>query len=154
MSAKGNLEIHCGKNIVWSKGNDNADYLFFHNKLGLVLYDKNNKSLWKANDMWRRISAPMILIMQDDGNLVIYDRCRKPYWESRTYEKCKASSGLMDLVFPHLWRETVKLTNSRLSIFTPMTLILMNFTVVTFLIVHIHCLEKRIYLNVSLNLFC
>ena len=101
LSAKGNLEIHCGKNIVWSKGNDNADYLFFHNKLGLVLYDKNNKSLWKANDMRRRISAPMILIMQDDGNLVIYDRCRKPYWESRTYEKCKASSGLMYLVFPN-----------------------------------------------------
>ena len=58
------------------------------------------------------------------------------------------------LIFRHLWRETVKLTNLRLSIFTPMTLILMNFTVVTFLIVHIHCLEKRIYLNVSLNLFC
>ena len=99
LSAEGNLEIHCGRNIVWSTGNNTADYLYFHDNGNLVLYSKNNNSIWKARDMWNRMSTPDILIMQDDGNLVLYDKCGKPYWESKTYDKCEGNSGLKILVF-------------------------------------------------------
>lgn len=102
LSSEGNLQVHCGRNIVWSKGNNNADYLYFNNKGNLVLYDKNNNQIWKANDIWKRMSTPNILIMQDDGNLVLYDECGRPYWESKTYEKCETVSGLMALTFPNL----------------------------------------------------
>ena len=99
MSAKGNLEVHCGRKIVWSRGNNTADYLYFHNNGNLVLYNKNNNPIWKASDIWNRMSTPDTLVMQNDGNLVLYDKCGKPYWESKTYDKCKEDPGLMAFAF-------------------------------------------------------
>ena len=101
MSLEGNLEVYCGKKVVWSEGNNNADYLYFHNNGSLVLHDKNNNWIWNASDIWNRMSTADILVMQDDGNLVLYDECGKPYWESETYDKCEAGSGLMALIFPN-----------------------------------------------------
>ena len=99
MSSEGKLEIYCGNKIVWSEGNNNADYLYFHNKGDLVLYNKNNDEVCSANDMWNRKSTPDDLLIQIDGNLVLYDECGRPFWESKTYDKCKPGSGLMDLIF-------------------------------------------------------
>ena len=99
LSSQGNLEVYCGKNIVWSKGSNNADYLYFHDNGELVLYDKSNNPIWTASDLWNRSSIPKELVMQNDGNLVLYDECGRAYWQSKTYEKCEASSGLMTLTF-------------------------------------------------------
>ena len=99
LSSEGNLEIYCGRKIVWSKGNKSAYYLYFHKNGTLVLYGKSNNQIWKASNIWNRKSTPDVLFMQDDGNLVLYDECGKPYWESNTYDKCGADLGLMFLTF-------------------------------------------------------
>lgn len=93
LSSEGNLEIYCGSKVVWSEGNNNADYLYFNSKGDLVLYNKNKDQVWSASNMWNRKSTPNVLLMQEDGNLVLYDECGSPYWESKTYDKCKPGSG-------------------------------------------------------------
>ena len=44
----------------------------------LLLYGKNNDLLWEAN------TRGDLLIIQDDGNLVLYDKCGYPVWSSGT----------------------------------------------------------------------
>ena len=38
-------------------------------------------------------SDPKDFILQDDGNLVVYDECGKILWESKTSGKCDAIPG-------------------------------------------------------------
>jgi hypothetical protein len=46
-------------------------------------YNAQNRPVWASNT-YRKGSAPHRLVMQNDGNLVIYDSRHRPTWSSRT----------------------------------------------------------------------
>ena len=84
----GNLELICESlGLLWSTNtiNANADFLYFV-KNELVLRGKDNTSLWKAS---YRGGSPEMLIVQDDGNLVLYDTLKRSLWSTNTQDKCR-----------------------------------------------------------------
>ena len=84
----GNLELICESlGLLWSTNtiNANADFLYFV-KNELVLRGKDNTSLWKVT--YRGKSSEM-LIVQDDGNLVLYDTLKRSLWSTNTQDKCR-----------------------------------------------------------------
>lgn len=82
----GNLELSSGTAIIWSTGTKNVDVkLYFQDETGgeeLRLYGKNEKIVWKTKGRGKATK----LILQDDGNLVMYNTCDKPTWDTGTYE--------------------------------------------------------------------
>ena len=84
----GNLELICESlGLLWSTNtiNANADFLYFV-KNELVLRGKDNTSLWKVT---YRGKSPEMLIVQDDGNLVLYDTLKRSLWSTNTQDKCR-----------------------------------------------------------------
>lgn len=61
--------------------------------LGPVLQDASGNPLWRA--MSGAFNAPGRLVMQDDGNLVLYDRRNAPVWATRDYSVGQAYSALI-----------------------------------------------------------
>jgi predicted heme/steroid binding protein len=47
----------------------------------LVVYDGDEKSIW-ASDTWNKGKEPFVLVLQDDGNLVLYDSTSTSTWAS------------------------------------------------------------------------
>lgn len=49
----------------------------------LVIYDEKNP-IWASNS-WRQNGSDCVLVMQDDGNLVIYrtEQCNEPIWSTK-----------------------------------------------------------------------
>ena len=85
----GNLELICETlGLLWSTNtiNYNAEVLYFV-KSGnvLVLRGKDNTTLWRAQNS----KTAETLILQDDGNLVLYDGNSKPVWSTGTHNKCR-----------------------------------------------------------------
>ena len=82
----GNLELSSGTAIIWSTGTKNVDVkLYFQEETGgeeLRLYGKNQKVVWKTKGRGKATK----LILQDDGNLVMYNTCDRPTWDTGTYE--------------------------------------------------------------------
>ena len=93
LSKTGNLEIWCDSEINCSTyADDNyINFLYFGDNgiypLGkdgsIRVNDTFNNLKWKAD--W--------LLMQNDGNLVIYDDCGERIWHSMTDGKCVRKSG-------------------------------------------------------------
>ena len=83
----GNLELRCRTNLLWSAGTKgyDVDFLYF-SKHGyhLLLRGKNNSTMWTAPTSARAEK----LILQDNGNLVLYDEKEKPVWATKTNNKC------------------------------------------------------------------
>lgn len=89
-----------------SSVNYNVDFLYFEKDgLNLVLHGidrpklyfhwKTNNSIWKA-----RVATAVqanVLMLHEDGNLVLYDRCNRSIWETNTNGKCL--KGLDELIF-------------------------------------------------------
>ena len=86
----GNLELICESlGLLWSTNtiNSNADFLYFvKNGYELVLRGKDNTSLWKVS---YRGGSPEMLIVQDDGNLVLYDTLKRSLWSTNSQDKCR-----------------------------------------------------------------
>ena len=61
--------------------------------LGPVLTDSAGKELWRP--ISGAIMGPGRLIMQDDGNLVFYDRTNAPIWSTRDFSVGQAYSALI-----------------------------------------------------------
>ena len=82
----GNLELSSGTAIIWSTGTKNVDVkLYFQEEIGgeeLRLYGKNQKVVWKTKGRGKATK----LILQDDGNLVMYNTCDRPTWDTGIYE--------------------------------------------------------------------
>ena len=49
--------------------------------------------MWEA-EFTRKDSEPDELILQDDGNVVVYDKCDEILWESKTSDKCNVIPGM------------------------------------------------------------
>ena len=61
--------------------------------LGPVLTDSNGNQLWRP--ITETIQGPGRLFMQDDGNLVFYDRTNAPIWATRDFSVGQAYSALI-----------------------------------------------------------
>ena len=81
----GNLEVTTGTALLWSTGTINVgvDFLYF-NWNELSLRGTDNKTIWKANSIYSEWYDE--LVIQNDGNLVIYNRCDEPMWATNIYE--------------------------------------------------------------------
>lgn len=65
-------------------------YLYMQEDANLCLYPNKEKNfpLWTSGT-YLKGSPPHVLVMQDDGNLVIYDSNKKPTWSTNTHGKGK-----------------------------------------------------------------
>ena len=86
--------LHCKDKQIWSTNtSDNSvECLSFGTNRTLSLRKKGNISIWEAEFLGID-SNPKDLILQDDGNLVVYDECGEILWESKTAGKCNVVPG-------------------------------------------------------------
>ena len=86
--------LHCKDKQIWSTNtSDNSvECLSFGTNRTLFLRKKGNISIWEAEFLGID-SNPKDLILQDDGNLVVYDECGEILWESKTAGKCNLIPG-------------------------------------------------------------
>ena len=91
----GNLEIWCKKKKLWTT-NTNDDYvdsLIFKDDGKIYLLAKDNHSRLEIGTSLTN-SRPHLMLIQNDGNLVIYDECGNRHWESRTGKLCSGTPGI------------------------------------------------------------
>ena len=91
----GNLEIWCKREKIWTTNTDD-DYiesLIFDNDGKISLLGKDNSSRWQMK-LLSRNSKPHLMLLQNNGNLVVYNECGNRLWESRTRGKCDNISGI------------------------------------------------------------
>ena len=88
----GNLEIWCNKKKLWTTNtnDDNVDSLIFKDDGKIYLLAKDNHSRLEIGTSLTN-SRPYLMLMQNDGNLVIYDECGNRQWESRTGKLCSGT---------------------------------------------------------------
>ena len=91
----GNLEIWCKRKKIWTTNTDDyyVDSLIFDNDGKICLLGKDNSSRWKSRILSRK-SKPDLMLLQNDGNLVVYDKCGNTIWESKTKGKCGTIPGI------------------------------------------------------------
>ena len=70
-----------------------VESLYFGKNSTLSLRKKGNTSIWKA-DFSGKGSDPEDFILQDDGNVVVYDECGEILWETKTFNKCNVIPGM------------------------------------------------------------
>ena len=95
LNVNGNLVLHCEDKQIWSTNTSNSsiEFLYFGKNSTLSLRKKENISIWKA-EFTGKNSEPQELILQDDGNVVVYDKCEEILWESKTSGKCNVIPGM------------------------------------------------------------
>ena len=90
----GNLEIICDGNKIWesnTKGKD-IDALYIV-KGGLALYEANKTVAWTGG-AWKRDAGPETIIMQNDGNFVMYDKIGNAQWDLGIIGRCPTGTNL------------------------------------------------------------
>ena len=91
----GNLEIMCGGYSVWSTNtyNYNIEELHFNREGKLVILNKDKsiaKNIMSSSD---NTNGAEKLILQNDGNLAIYNNDNQPLWSTGTHGKCVSSKN-------------------------------------------------------------
>ena len=91
----GNLEIWCKKKKLWTTNtnDDNVDSLIFKDDGKIYLLAKDNHSRLEIGTSLTN-SRPHLMLVQNDGNLVIYDECGNRHWESKTGKLCSGTPGI------------------------------------------------------------
>ena len=80
---------------LWTT-NTNDDYmnsLNFKDDGNIYLLGKDNNTRWSTG-IKSSNQKPYLMLIQDDGNLVIYDKCGTRTWESRTERQCSDTPGI------------------------------------------------------------
>ena len=93
LNKTGNLEIWCINKMIWSTFSDDT---YIH-----LLYFGDNGIYPLGKDGSIRINGTLnnfkqkanLLLMHNDGSLVIYDDCGGIIWQSMTEGKCEKNSG-------------------------------------------------------------
>ena len=98
LTGTGNLEIWCKKcknKKIWTTNTSDGymDFLIFKDDGKIYLLAKDNHSRLEIGLSFRN-SRPQMMLIQNDGNLVIYDECGNRKWESRTGGLCSGSPGI------------------------------------------------------------
>ena len=86
----GNLEILCGSYSIWSSGayGYNIDALHFNSEGKILILNKDKSVAKELVPFWKSTYGAEKLILQDDGNLVLYDYNSDPLWATGTKGKC------------------------------------------------------------------
>ena len=86
----GNLEILCGSYSIWSSGTYgyNIDALHFNSEGKILIINKDKSVAKQLVPFWKSTYGAEKLILQDDGNLVLYDYNSDPLWATGTKGKC------------------------------------------------------------------
>ena len=94
LNSTGNLVLHCKDKQIWSTNTSDSsvECLYFGKNRTLSLRKKGNISIWEAEFLGID-SNLKDFILQDDGNLVVYDECGEIVWESKTAGKCNVIPG-------------------------------------------------------------
>ena len=92
LKESGDLELLCRDKLLWSShtSNKDADVFQFQSDGNLVIRNVNGVDVWESNtvyDGWGFDGPPDRLILQDDGNLVLYAGSTAK-WSTETYGKC------------------------------------------------------------------
>ena len=95
LNQTGKLEVLCKGQTIWSRKTRKADvdFLYFDKNSKMILIGKDNRTEW-ITSMYIRDTKHGILMMQNDGNLAVHDECDNTLWESGSYGKCGAVSGI------------------------------------------------------------
>ena len=89
LSDTGNLEVWCNMTKLWTT-NTNVDCinsLYFKNDGNIYLLGKDNNITWSTEISSNNLK-PYMMLIEDNGNLAVYDKCGKRHWESRTTDQC------------------------------------------------------------------
>ena len=80
---------------IWTTNTnyDYLNYLNFKNDGNIYLLGEDNNTRW-STEINLVNSKPYMMLIQDDGNLGVYDKCGKRYWESRTSGQCSGTPGI------------------------------------------------------------
>ena len=97
----GNLEVWCKKEKLWTTNtNDHyVSYLNFKNDGNIYLLGKDNNTRWRT-EINLTDSKPYMMLIEDNGNLGVYDKCGKRHWESRTTGQCRGTPGIYFYIKP------------------------------------------------------
>ena len=86
---------------LWTT-NTNDDYinsLNFKDDGNIYLLGKDNNTRWSTG-IKSSNQKPYLMLIQDDGNLVINDKCGTRTWESRTERQCSDTPGIYFYIKP------------------------------------------------------
>ena len=91
----GNLEIWCKREKLWMTNIDVSyvDSLIFDNDGQFYLLGKNKSYKWKLEILSANSKAHLMLL-QNNGNLAVYNKCGDNLWESRTKGNCGIIPGI------------------------------------------------------------
>ena len=91
----GNLEIWCKRKKLWTTNtNDHyVDSLIFKDDGKIYLLAKDNHSRLEIGTSLTN-STPQLMVIENDGNLVVFNECGNRHWESRTGGLCSGKPGL------------------------------------------------------------
>ena len=86
---------------IWTTNtnDDYVKYLIFRNDGNIYLLGKDNNTRWSTEVILTN-SRPYIMLIQDNGNLAVYDNCGKRNWESRTTGQCSGTPGIYFYIKP------------------------------------------------------
>ena len=79
--------LFCGSNYIWSTYtwiDDGYTIYFEKDGTALIVKDKKGYDLWRTDIEGKA----MLMILQDDGNLVIYNRCNQSIFDTKTAGVC------------------------------------------------------------------
>ena len=86
---------------LWTT-NTNDHYvnsLYFKNNGNIYLLGKDNNTRW-STEINLANSKPYMMLIQDNGNLAVFDKCGKIHWESRTTGQCSGTPGIYFYIKP------------------------------------------------------
>ena len=95
LTHNGNLEIWCKKKKIWTTNTSDhyVDSAIFKDDGKIYLLAKDNHSRLEIGISLKK-SRPGLMLMQNDGNLLICDECGNRHWESRTGKLCSGTPGI------------------------------------------------------------
>ena len=96
LQESGNLELKCNDTLLWSSNTDNSDVedFQFQSNGNLVIRKKDGTYAWESRTEYDGSSPngpPDKLILQNDGNVVLYAR-GEPKWSTKTHGGCPSGS--------------------------------------------------------------
>ena len=97
LQENGNLEILCGGYSIWSTNTNgfNIEELYFNREGKLAILNKDKSVAKNIVSDWDNTFGAEKLILQDDGNLVIYNHDNQPLWSTGTHGKCVTSKNVI-----------------------------------------------------------
>ena len=87
MQADGDLVLYCREKAIWSTKTygQSIKHMVFQANGNIALMKNDNTVAFRSSaTSWQGNK----LILQNDGNLVIYSSDGKPLWDTKTYGKC------------------------------------------------------------------